>query len=329
MGNSNSQESIQIVSIDRQFAEDVRSGLSSSPKTLPPKYFYDEKGDAIFQQIMELEEYYPTRCEYSIFDTYKKDWLQLFQNTGKPFRLIEFGAGDGYKTKILLDAFTQTKANFQFVPIDISANILKMLEGDLTESYPNLDVQPFNGDYFEALESLETDTIYRKVVLFLGGNIGNFIESEAISFLSEIQQRLSKDDLLLMGVDLKKNPKTILDAYHDKEGVTEAFNHNLLTRINKELGGNFKLENFIHFPTYNPLTGDTKSYLVANKTHEVHIEALDQTFFFEAWEAIDTEISKKYALSGVERLAQKAGFEVVKHYFDSQKYFVDTVWRKK
>ena len=326
---SNNKTETQVVEINQQFATDIAAGLSSFPKRLPAKYFYDEKGDAIFQQIMGLEEYYPTRCEYEIFERHKKQLLELFQNTGKPFKLLEFGAGDGHKTKVLLDLFTTQKAVFQYVPIDISANILEVLEADLISCFPNLDIRPFNGDYFEALESLDGDTSYRKVVIFLGGNIGNFEAAEAILFLKEIEKRLSKDDLIMVGIDLKKNPQTILDAYYDKKGVTSAFNYNLLTRINNELDGNFELDNFLHFPTYNPLTGDTKSFLVAKKTHGVQLKAIDQSFEFEAWEAIDMEISKKYGLKGVSNLAKQAGFELVEHFFDSKKFFVDTVWRKK
>lgn len=312
-----------------QFANDVQAGLSSSPKTLPSKYFYDKKGDALFQQIMKLEEYYPTNCEHEIFSIYKKDWLQLFQNQGKPFKLIEFGAGDGLKTKILLETFTQANTEFQYVPIDISKNVLNILEKDVKKLYSDLDIQCFHGDYFEGLKSLQEHTEYRKVILFLGGNIGNFTDDEAIEFLSQIQQFLSKGDLILIGIDLKKHPQTILDAYNDKEGVTKEFNYNLLTRINHELRGNFNLENFLHFPTYNPVSGDTKSYLVANKAHEVYIEALQQTFHFEAWEPIFTEVSKKYSLSEVENLANQSGFQLVQHFLDNRNYFVDTIWKKK
>ncbi len=319
---------MQISTVNQQFAMDVAAGLSASPKSLPAKYFYDKRGDYLFQQIMELEEYYPTRCEYEIFDTYKHRFLELFQHSDRPFQLLEFGAGDGYKTKVLLDAFTAQKANFQYIPIDISNNVLQILAADFKKRYPDLNIAPFNGDYFKALEQLSENTAYRKVVVFMGSNIGNFTRIEAVQFLRQIYQRLAKDDLLLIGIDLKKYPQRILDAYNDKKGITRDFNYNLLLRINKELGGNFKLENFLHSPTYNPQTGDAKSYLVATKDHEVYIEALEQTFHFEAWEAVYTEISKKYSISGVENLAKKSGFEVVNHFFDQKKYFVDSIWRK-
>jgi L-histidine N-alpha-methyltransferase len=313
--------------INKQLAKDVLDGLSSTPKTLSSKYFYNKKGDALFQQIMGLNEYYLTRAEYAVFDQYKKDWLGLFQNTGKPFQLIEFGAGDCYKTKVLLDAFTETEADFQYVPIDISKNILNVLEADLSERYPKLDIQPVNTDYFKALEELDKNTTHRKVILFLGSNIGNFTSEQAIAFLGEVQQRLSKDDLILIGIDLKKDPKTILAAYNDEKGITRDFNLNLLDRINEELGANFEVENFIHSPIYNPMTGEARSYLVTKKAQTVRIDALNQSFELEAWEAIHTEISRKYSLSQIEHLAKQAGFSETTHFFDEQIYFVDTIWR--
>ena len=314
--------------MDKQFALDVQKGLTSTPKALSSKYFYDKKGDALFQQIMKLEEYYPTRCEYEIFDTYKNDWLHLFQSTGKPFQLIEFGAGDGFKTKVLLDAFTETESNFQYVPIDISKNVLNILEKDLQQRYPNLDIQSINDDYFKALDRLENNTTHRKVILFLGSNIGNFSQDEAISFLTQIQKRLSKDDLILIGIDLKKNPETILSAYNDKKGVTKEFNLNLLARINHELTANFDLDKFIHAPIYNPLNGEAQSYLVSIEEQNVFIECIGETIHFEAWEAIHTEISKKYSINGISNLLEKAGMKLVKHYFDEKRYFLDTVWKK-
>ncbi len=318
-----------ISTINKQFALDVQKGLSAQPKTLPSKYFYDKQGDALFQQIMQLEEYYPTRCEYEIFDTYKMHLLDLFQkNSDKPFKLIEFGAGDGHKTKVLLDYFTKKDQNFQYVPIDISRNVLNVITNKFSRSYPSLDIQAFHGDYFEALKSLETDQNYRKVVLFMGSNIGNFSNTEAVHFLQQIHQRLSKGDLVVIGVDLKKYPQRILDAYNDKKGVTRDFNHNLLKRINRELGGNFRIDNFLHYPTYNPQTGDAQSYLVAKEPHEVHIKALNQRFTFDAWESIYTEISKKYSVKEVEVLARESGFQLIQHFFDRNKYFVDTVWQK-
>lgn len=308
-----------------QFALDVLEGLNATPKTLPSKYFYDKKGDELFQQIMELEEYYLTRCEYEIFQTHKSDLLKVFANSSHKFNLVEFGAGDGYKTKVLLKHFLSEGANFRYVPIDISGNVLRLLEGSLKEEIPGLEVQGIKNDYFKALEQLENGGT-RNVIFFLGSNIGNFTYERAIAFLSELYASLRKGDLLLIGFDLKKDPQVILDAYDDREGVTKEFNLNLLDRINNELEGSFDRDTFKHCPSYNPLTGTTESFLVS--TEEQTIEIMDSAIHFHAWEAIHTETSQKYSLSNISEMASQVGFSVKENFFDQRHYFVDSVWEK-
>ena len=308
-----------------QFALDVLEGLNSTPKTLPSKYFYDKKGDELFQQIMELEEYYLTRCEYEIFQTYKGDLLKVFANSSHKFNLVEFGAGDGYKTKVLLKHFLKEGANFQYVPIDISGNVLELLENSLRQEMPGLGVKGIKNDYFKALGQLENGNT-RNVIFFLGSNIGNFRHEQAISFLSELYESLRSGDLLLIGFDLKKDPGVILKAYDDCQEVTKEFNLNLLDRINNELEGSFDRNAFRHCPTYNPLTGTTESFLVSTK--EQTIEIMDSAIHFEAWEAIHTEISQKYSLGNISEMAEKVGFTVKANFFDQRRYFVDSVWEK-
>ncbi|MEM1123079.1 MAG: L-histidine N(alpha)-methyltransferase [Bacteroidota bacterium] len=307
-----------------QFAKDIDEGLSSTPKKLSSKYFYDAKGDELFQQIMAMEEYYPTDCEYEILSTYRKNLLQDF--AGQRFDLIELGAGDGTKTKVLLRHFLQEKADFRYVPIDISGNILAELKTALHEEMPTLEVSPVQGDYFKSLKQIPHVPDVRKVVLFMGGNIGNLDMNEANVFLRVLASHLHKGDLLMTGFDLKKDPQVILDAYNDAKGITAAFNLNLLYRINRELGANFEIDQFQHWPTYNPLTGATKSYLVSATKQEVHIEALNKTYHFDAHEAIDMELSQKYSLKDIEALAEKSGFQVRAHYTDDRRYFVDSLW---
>ena len=312
------------------FATDVLEGLSSTPKFLSSKYFYDEKGDAIFQQIMDMPSYYLTRSEYEIFNTHKNALLQLFGPNNEPFHLIEFGAGDGLKTKVLLKHFLSQKAYFRYLPIDISENVLSLLTHGLEIECPNLEVEPLANEYFEALDILnKQERNERKVILFLGSNIGNFEHEKAIGFLRQMRQHLNPNDLLLIGFDLKKDPEVILEAYNDKEGITKSFNLNLLDRINQEFGGNFDTSKFRHSPTYNPLTGATKSYLVSTEDQVVTLEKLGKSFSFEAWEAIDMEISQKYSLSTIQHLADRAGFQVTSNFFDKNKYFVDSVWSVK
>lgn len=308
-----------------QFAQDIEQGLSQTPKQLSSKYFYDERGDELFQQIMAMEEYYLTDCEFEILSTHQTDLLKDI--TAKRFDLIELGAGDGMKTKVLLRHFLEKKANFRYVPIDISGNILNELEEALAAEIPALEVTTIQGDYFKSLKQIPHVPNTQKVVLFMGGNIGNLDMEEASVFLRVLASHLHKGDLLMIGFDLKKDPQVILDAYNDKQGITRAFNLNLLHRINNELGANFNVTNFKHWPTYNPLTGATKSYLLSTQQQEVHIAAIDKTFKFGAYEAIDMELSQKYSLKDIQDLAAKSGFTVKKNYTDKKNYFVDSLWQ--
>ena len=309
------------------FAEDVRKGLSSNPKYLLSKYFYNQKGDKLFKQIMALDEYYITNSEFEIFNSSKEEFLKLFNpQNGLGFQIIEFGAGDGQKTKVLLKHFLKEAAKFKYIPIDISGNALKSLAEDLKNNFPQLEVDGIQDDYFKALKKLNLEGNTRKVVLFLGSNIGNFPNGQAIDFLKKLSFNLSEDDLVMIGFDLKKDPSTILSAYDDKEGVTREFNFNLLERINQELGGNFDLKTFKHFPSYDPVSGATKSYLISRIRQTVKVEALGQEFHFLPWEPIATELSQKFNMVDVENLAIKSGFKIKENYYDSNSYFVDSIW---
>lgn len=312
--------------MDQQFAREVMKGLSDTPKYLSSKYFYDEKGDYLFQKIMELDEYYLTGAEYEIIERQKGDLLQLFANGASRFSLIEFGAGDGLKTKVLLKHFLSQGADFKYVPIDISENVLDLLLTDLEKNLPGLEMEGLQGEYFQALVALgKTDTA-RKVVLFLGSNIGNFLKPVAIKFLTRVAENLSKGDRLMIGADLKKDPEKILAAYNDSKGITRAFNLNLLERINRELDGDFMLDQFHHYPVYDPMTGEARSYLVSTVDQTVNISRINASFHFKAWEPIYMELSQKYDLDTLEELARESGFRILHNFYDSNKYFVDSVW---
>lgn len=316
--------------MNEQFAADVDEGLSAEKKFIPSKYFYDENGDKVFQKIMELEEYYLTRKEFNILSTNKDEILKLCSSEGTiEFQLIEFGAGDGTKTKILLDHFIKHEAKFKYVPVDISGSVLEELMSDLKVNYPNLDGYSIQDDYFNALKRINFDGNARKVVLFLGSNIGNFLEDEANEFLGKLANNMNSGDQVLIGFDLMKDPKVLMDAYDDQEGVTAEFNLNLLRRINRELGGNFVLECFEHVAKYDPVTGAMESYLVSKRNQEVFIESSGKTYQFDAWEAIHTEISQKFSIKAIERFASNAGFEVINHFMDDQEYFNDSLWELK
>jgi len=312
-----------------QFAKDILSGLTSKPKKLSSKYFYDAKGDKLFQEIMNLDEYYLSRAELEIFNNHKSPLLDLINN-GSQFEIIELGAGDGEKTKVLLQYFQQEKAKFTYSPVDISDHVLRVLKENMNSYIPDLDIHPLTGDYFQVLQELRfNNEKSRSIVFFLGSNIGNFLDQDVISFVKSIQNNLKKGDLLMIGFDLKKDPRKVLGAYNDKSGITKAFNLNLLSRINEELGADFDLDQFEHYPVYDPMTGQCRSYLLAKKKMEVQIDHLNTKISFEAWEPVFMEVSKKYDLSEIEQLATKTGFSQIRNFFDDQKLFCNSIWEVK
>jgi len=307
-------------------ARDVVQGLASTPKYISSRYLYDGEGDRLFQQIMNLPEYYPTRCETEILETYRDELLQAVPH--KQWDLVELGAGDGRKTHILLEHFLHRGARFSYFPIDISGEVLHHLQKKLQKSLPTLTVKPLNYEYFEALARLNEQDDLPRLILFLGGNIGNFKPVEARNFYSELYEALRPGDCILTGIDLRKNPLTILAAYNDAAGITRQFNLNVLRRFNRELGANFNPDLFQHYPTYDPVSGETLSYLMSTCEQEVYFKNLDQSFRFAPNEPIHTEISRKYSPEEIEKLAHETGFAVMRHFYDKRGWFTDTLWRK-
>lgn len=310
-------------------ADDVRNGLQQTPKRLSSQFFYDAVGSHLFQQIMHLPEYYLTRSEYEVLDNHKDDLLRHFAPDRQPFELVELGAGDGLKTKILLRHFLDEQAPFSYVPIDISEDALIDLATSLQKQWPMLSIQPQHDEYFHALEWLSGTSDKRKVVLFLGSNIGNFSPDAAVGFYKQLSDSLRPGDLVLTGFDLQKHPAVILAAYNDRQGVTRAFNLNLLHRLNEELDADFNLAMFDHYPTYNPETGEARSYLVSQKKQTVHIGALDLDVSFDYGEVIHTEISRKFTPKQIQELADATGFTVNATFTDCKGYFVDVIFEKK
>jgi dimethylhistidine N-methyltransferase len=297
----------------------VSKGLNSTPKFLPSKYLYDQKGDALFQQIMELEEYYLTRTEYIILEQNAAYIRERFIRDCTLFNLIEFGAGDATKTRLLLKEFLSQGTAFNYIPVDISASVLEHAERALQSEFHRLKVSSFQGDYFAALDLLKYSNREKNVVLFLGSNIGNFTEEEAGYFIEGISARLKPGDLLLLGVDLKKDPATIIRAYNDKEGVTAAFNKNLLVRINKELDADFDTSTFYHYPIYDPHSGEAKSYLVSTIMQKILLKKLDCEISFEKGEPIFMERSRKYTIAELDALAMKQKFRIIENMTDKHR----------
>lgn len=325
------QASLEVLPVEGRtssaeaFARDVEKGLVANPKSIPSRYFYDERGSRLFQEITELEEYYPARSEAEILDRCKGDLGDLL--AGGPFRLVELGAGDGHKTGVLLDEFVSRGLDFRYVPIDICEEVLVDLTGSLEERLGgDLAVQGIVAEYFDGLELLSRRGAERNLVLFLGSNIGNFDLFHARVFLDDLRHALGPGDCVLVGFDLKKDIDVLHRAYNDSRGVTAEFNFNLLQRINRELGGRFDRDRFVHYGSYNVTHGRMESWLVSTEAQQVAVEALGRTFRFEPWEGIHLENSYKYHVSQIEWLATASGFEVRRHFFDRRRWFADSLW---
>ncbi|WP_244307321.1 L-histidine N(alpha)-methyltransferase [Flavobacterium fluviatile] len=308
-----------------QFKKEVNEGLDKSFKTLPSKFFYDKKGDALFVEIMHLPEYYVTRSEHEIFKEKSASIINALQlNKDTYFELIELGAGDGMKTKELLQELSRQNYNFDYIPVDISQNALDKLEKDLNQKMPHIKVKTKQGDYFEVLESLK-ENLHTKVILFLGSNIGNMPDDVATDFIANLSENLNLGDKFFLGVDLIKSSDIVLPAYNDSKGVTAAFNLNLLERINRELDADFEIENFKHQPEYDEKEGIATSFLVSTKEQDVFIKKLNKIFHFAKGEKILTEISRKYNDKILDKILKKTAFVIKDRIMDRKKYFANYV----
>jgi dimethylhistidine N-methyltransferase len=240
--------------------------------------------------------------------------------------VLELGAGDASKSTHLLRYLFEKGGLHTYFPVDISGNVIQLLEKEMPQRIPGLLVQGLEGDYFEMIGQSYAVSQGRKLVLFLGGNIGNFMPAEAEEFLQALHGQLRTGDLLLIGFDLKKHPAQVLAAYNDRMGVTKAFNLNLLKRINDELGADFDLTAFDHFPTYDPVTGACKSYLVSKAAQEVHIGP--EVIRFYRNEPVWTELSQKYSEQEITEMCLQTGFRPVAHFYDCRHDFMDALWEK-
>lgn len=313
--------------VDNAFRQDVIKGLSARQKYLLPKYFYDARGDSLFQEIMQSPEYYLTRAEEEILREKSRDILQACTTTQPTFDIVELGAGDASKTIYLLQEALQLQCSQQYFPIDISASMIDQLNSSLPAQLAGMQVNGLSGEYFPMLAQVQADRPTPKLVLFLGATVGNLSPAEALAFFRDLYTYLNTGDYVLIGFDLKKNPQTILNAYNDKGGHTRAFNLNLLERINHELGGNFNLANFIHYPVYDPFTGACKSYLISTRSQQVTLDD-GTTFDFAKDEPIYMEVSQKYSEAEITQMGREAGYEPIETFFDRQELFADVLWQK-
>jgi dimethylhistidine N-methyltransferase len=314
-----------LISEKQAFALDVLVGLSETPKHLSSRYFYDDRGSELFQQIMDLPEYYLTRCEFDVLQRNKKKIADLVR--GEKINLVELGAGDGRKTSILLEYFLNQNFDFTFIPIDISEGAMKQLMKNLEKQFTNLNCEGIVAEYFNGLNWLRKLSDKKNLVLFLGSNLGNFNKPQSRVFLRNLWNALNDRDYLVTGFDLKKDIDLMVKAYNDSKGITREFNLNLLRRINRDLGANFNINKFRHYANYDVFSGAMESYLVSLEDQIVYIDELSQAFDFKPYEPIHTEYSYKYLESDIHNLAEATGYQIKDQLYDSENYFVDSVWQ--
>ncbi|SCL47177.1 L-histidine N(alpha)-methyltransferase [Micromonospora chersina] len=286
--------------LGRSLREDVRAGLTATPKWLPPKWFYDARGSALFEEITRLPEYYPTRAERAVLAAHADDIAAV---TGAK-TLIELGSGSSEKTRLLLDAFTRHGDLGTFVPLDVSVSALRQSTAQIAAAYPGLRVRGIVGDFTRHLDRLPTGG--RRLVLFLGGTIGNLLPAERAEFLTAMRAALECGDWLLIGTDLVKDPSVIVPAYDDAAGVTAEFNRNVLRVINRELGADFDPAAFRHVAVWDPQREWIEMRLRAEHPARVHV--LDLEVGFAAGEELRTEVSAKFRPEGIARELAAAGF---------------------
>ncbi len=310
-------------------AQDIISGLTDVPKSIPSKYFYDARGSEIFRKIMRMPEYYLTNAEAEIFEVQGNAILDHFSQHSDRVDLVELGAGDGSKTSILVRMMINRSIPFRYIPVDISEKANRTLMKKMTEQFSNIEIETKTGDYFDMINELGQEYRDGKIIMFLGSNLGNYSHRQSVEFLEKLASAMKSQDRLFLGLDLKKDPAVIRSAYDDPHGFTEAFNMNLLERLNRELEASFIPDNFIHAPTYDPHSGIAKSYLVSRKNHQVSLGQTGTVITFDKWETICTEMSQKYDQDHISEIAEAAGFEIENNFFDSRSWFVNSLWRLK
>lgn len=308
------KDSYQAVKNDGQ---DVIDGLTQSSKTLPPKYFYDDRGSELFEQICDLPEYYPTRTEASIIEKYADEIAQL---TGSR-ELVELGSGSSTKTRLLLDAYQKIGSPFRYIPSDVSGGILKSTVLELQAKYPDFLVEGLLGTYYETLANLRSNPGRSRTICFLGSSIGNFPPQEFDRFLSQVARSLRPGNYFLLGTDLQK-PKGILEpAYNDSQGVTAAFNLNMLSHLNRRFEGNFDLDLFSHKAIYNEVKSQIEMRLYCQKNVSFCLKSLDLKINFEAGESILTEVSRKFDLAVLQKEIEAKGLKIKKVWTDPKQWF--------
>ena len=303
---------------DDGFAGAVYSGLSRASKSLPCICLYDATGSNLFEAICDLPEYYLTRSEREILARYAPEMIRGLPDD---VTLVELGSGSAMKTRLLIEALLDKQETLRFTPIDISRTALEGSLNELLDSYPNLEIVAVAAEYQEGVAALKRENSGPELILWLGSSIGNLTRLEAALFLENLRGEMSKEDRLLVGVDLRKSREVLEPAYDDAAGVTAKFNRNVLARVNTELGGNFDLQGFDHLAHYNEEEGRIEMHLVSVRDQKVTIEDLGLDVDFMKGERIHTENSYKYSLEEIDLLAKNADLRVEGQWFDQNQRF--------
>ncbi len=300
------------------FAEDVLEGLSTQPKRLSPRYFYDETGSKLFEDICNLPEYYVTRTERSILQRFAP---QIARYSEGNMSVIELGSGNSRKTGLLIEALITRQGALHYLPIDISESMLVQSAKHLLKTFPELRITAHVAEYNAGIQRIAEEDFEQKMVVFLGSNIGNFELDEASDFLCKIRRGMNRNDYFLLGTDMQKDVPILEAAYDDSQQVTAAFNMNLLRRINHELGGDLNVKNFSHFAFYSAEKNRIEMHLRSEKEQEVHIGQLNKTFQFRQGETIHTENSYKYNKAQIIEMCSQTRFHLAQSWQDDRGYF--------
>jgi dimethylhistidine N-methyltransferase len=304
-------------------ADEVLRGLTARPRRLPPKLFYDAAGSHLFEQITETLEYYPTRTERGILKRYAGE---IIRQAGNNLTLVELGAGSASKTQVLIEALLRRQLRADFYPVDVSSSALQGALATLNGHFPRLRVAPIVADYTHKIPDLNS-LPGRKLVLFIGSTIGNFEPDEAMAFLKSVHRSLQPGDALLIGFDLIKDAGVLHAAYNDAQGVTAAFNKNMLVRINRELGGSFDVDSFEHVAFWNRRKSRIEMHLESVYEQTVWVQDLGRGFHFERGERIHTENSYKFNAESIARLLRRSGFKLEKQWTDMRGRFCEALAR--
>jgi L-histidine Nalpha-methyltransferase len=296
---------------------EVTTGLTTRPRRLPCKLFYDERGSSLFEEITRLPEYYLTRTELQIL---QQNAINIVLAVGSPVSMVELGAGTAAKTMTLLHAASRRQMRLKYFPVDISPSALNEARRRVRSKFSGALVRAVVTDFEHGFRFLR-EIPERRLVLYLGSSIGNFEHDEAIALLKRVRENLCPGDVLLLGTDMAKSPKILIPAYDDPAGVTAEFNKNVLLRINRELGANFDLGGFRHVAEWNPVRSRIEIYLESQRPQTVRIRATNAAVHFVAGERIHTENSHKYSRDGIERMLCVSGFKLEKSWFDPRKWF--------